>query len=324
MSPLSRLKPSLLLLSAALPLISMQAAAGPWDSLKESISRKAGSGKKAEASREELWVQREMKEFAALNSLYKKSGDPEMHDKAEARTVSLIRKLRGVYSFLNVKMGKDTPKAEISLEDLKPCHTAHRVQRLELYKNFLRASRKFVKRSRTDLLKVQAVSCILRTHLYDDFETSPARAVTKAEAATLWGRKEVQELDRLIDLYPDCKDEGVLVEAIALTEKILDSYAPLYPKIHPLVPYRTYDSEKAVFGVPLTTSDLKAAHDAQKGARATLYKKFLLNKNLFNRYAPMYTEYLKAIETILLTHQEKTAAAERSDFTRKRAMHFGR
>lgn len=312
------------LLAACVLNPAVPAHAAPWDGLKNAVSKKIAE-KEADLSKEELWVQRELKEFAALNSLYRKSGNSENHEKAEERTATLVRQLRGVYTFLNTQKGKDSRKKnqEVTLESLKPYHLAQRDQRMEIYRNFLRSSRKFIKKSRADMMKVQPISCILRTHLYTDFDKAPNRAITKAEAANIWGQKEVKELDRLLDFYPDCKDEGVLIETLALTERILDSYAPMYPEIQKLIPYRTYDSAKNVFGVELEAADLAGTHERLKNSRAALYRKFMLNKNLFNRYAPMYADYLKAIEIILVTHQEDVAAAERAKFTRQRAQRFG-
>lgn len=324
MNPLSTHTVILSLLVACVLNLAVPAHAAPWDRLKNAVSEKIAK-KEADLSKEELWVQRELKEFAALNSLYKKSGNAESHEKAAERTSTLIRQLRGVYTFIKTKKGKDSRKKnqEVTLESLKPHHLAHQAQRMEIYKGFLRSSRKFIRKSRADMMKVLPISCILRTHLYTDFDKAPARAITKAEAANIWGQKEVKELDRLLDFYPDCKDEGVLIETLALTERILDSYAPMYPEIQKLIPYRTYDSVKNVFGVELETADLAGTHERLKSSRAALYRKFMLNKNLFNRYAPMYADYLKAIEIILVTHQEDVAAAERAKFTRQRAQRFG-
>lgn len=324
MNPLTNHTLILSILAASVLNLAVPAQAAPWDELKNVISEKI-SKKETDLTKEELWVQRELKEFAALNSMYTKSGNAEAHEKAKEHTETLIRQLRGVYTFIKTKKGKNSrkKKQEVTLESLKSYHVAHQAQRMEIYKNFLRASRKFIKKSRTDMMRVQPISCILRTHLYTDFDKAPARAITKAEALKIWGQKEVNDLDRLLDFYPDCKDEGVLIEALALTERILDSYAPMYPEIQKLIPYRTYDSVKNVFGVELETKDLASAHENLKSSRAALYRKFLENKNIFNRYAPMYADYLKAIEIILVTHQEDVAAAERGKFTRQRAQRFG-
>lgn len=73
---------------------------------------------------EELWGQRELKEFAALNSMYAKSGNAEAHEKAEARTETLVRQLRGVYTFIKKSRSTMSARTRNSPPSQKP-HTGH-------------------------------------------------------------------------------------------------------------------------------------------------------------------------------------------------------
>lgn len=99
MNPLSNHTRLLAILTTGILNLTVPIQAAPWDKLKNAISEKI-STQEDDLTMEELWGQRELKEFAALNSMYTKSGNAEAHEKAEARTETPVRQLRGVYTFI--------------------------------------------------------------------------------------------------------------------------------------------------------------------------------------------------------------------------------
>lgn len=325
-------------LLTSLPLLVLAldhpAQADTWGTLKENISKKFNdvvegevSPAKTDKSAAGKWAAKEMEELSRLVDLYKGSRNAEIRQQAEEMTEAIIKKYRKVYTFLG-STKKNAPandsKKKVSLSSLEPFHARQQDDRMALYKKYLEVNGNFIKNSRGNLAKIQPIGCILRTHLFEDFPQDGASRVSLDQAAEKWVNKENEDMKTLLGLLPECEDKAVLAETISLMEQMIDSYAPLYKEIQKLTPYRKYEKTKKIFNIEIELDNLRQAHSAAEQKRAAHYVTFLGARNIFNRYAPAYSDYLKTIEIILTTHREKKAAADRGRFTSKRAMHFGR
>ena len=322
-----------ILFSVSTMLAVAPATAAPWDAIKEKITHTIEEQLQPADSRKahREWAEKELKELTELIQLYSKAKNAAIREKAEKRTEKLLAEYSKVYTSLRHSKKKEqgyesikVNDTRITLKGLEPHHGALRKKRAELYEEFQRASRQCVKRSRDTLQLVRPIGCILRTHLVLDFKATHTDIKTPEEAARIWVEKEISDLRKLLTLLPDSRKEDKQIEAIALMEHMLDSYAPLYPGIRKHTPLKVKENTKYVSGVAIAQEHLDAPHRHFADERAALYVNFMSCKGTFQRSAPAYSTYMEAIETILRVHQEERATEEKSKFTRKRAQYFGR
>lgn len=266
------------------------------------------------ATPQEKWVEEELDDIERLIDLYNKARSAEDIDYAKKKTSAFTRKYQTVYIILlpnnKAKNGCGSP---ITQDSLKPAHQQCQAKRMDLYQRYLKARCNIVKKSPSNLKAVQSVGCVLQTHLYDDVCDRMTNGKLAPADALEWVKKENDDFNNLFSAIRGIKNPESIVPAIEIMERMLCEYAPLYPCIR--------GNNKCSKLENNVTDCLKEPHERYAEERAGLFIQFLSCRNIFLRFAPAYTSYLKQIEKILLTHQEERAAKEKSRFTRNLTTH---